>query len=629
VEVTGDQTNFSNTLPSYKKNRMKGLFVILFLGISLAAYCQFQEGLNRSTINILTGQQKFDVNALIWMPPNYDRNKKYPLIIFGHGSAQAGTELDNLYSDGLPAVLKEGFTPPYDCIIICPQRNSYGVVPEWLPGILEDAGKRFSIDPARIYLTGTSAGGYMCYGSQLNVSGSLASKIAAICVLSGATQDVNRTNWEWWIKSRTPLWAIVGAEDQSYVHQNVFLMNALNQRIPGIAKISIRPGVGHGGWREVYNGSFRENGQTVWDWFYQFKLGSKPATSTKQNKRISLIEKDGQVYCSNVEAAYSPRPGDTLVIPTGIRSFLIRNFSGEKGKPIVIVPKDSGWLGGYIPYSANIANAKFFKVTGFHIDGQKATNFGMVIGAQTSDFEVANCHIRNTDAIGLCAKQNPDSSFAAGSWPGFSIRNVSLHDITVNNTGSEGFYIGYTFDVIKPLASPLVNLQIYNIRIDSTGWDGLQLSNCQEVKLHDIVISNYGLKKQHGQQAGLLLGGMVTVRDSIFNVTVSNGSGSGLLIFGRGLMRFNKIKLSKVGMSPGENAIYISDYKDFGYGLPPLQLDFKNIRVDGSYGSALVVANYNNSMKAGRIENLSFANTRSGILDDIDEQVNPGKKTLK
>ena len=82
-------------------------------------------------------------------------------------------------------------------------------------------------------------------------------------------------------------------------------------------------------------------------------------------------------------------------------------------------------------------------------------------------------------------------------------------------------------------------------------------------------------------------------------------------------------------MSPGENAIYISDYKDFGYGLPPLQLDFKNIRVDGSYGSALVVANYNNSMKAGRIENLSFANTRSGILDDIDEQVNPGKKTLK
>jgi hypothetical protein len=463
----------------------------------------------------------------------------------------------------------------------------------------------------------------------MNVSANLASKIAAICVLSGATQDVNRSNWEWWIKSKTPLWAIVGAEDQSYVHQNVFLMNTLNQRIPGVAKISIRPGVGHGGWRDVYNGTFRENGQTFWDWIYQFKLGSKPAVNSKQNKRISLLGRDGQVYCTNVESEYNPRPGDTLVIPTGIRSFFLRNFSGEKNKPIVLVPKDSGWLGGYPPYSANIGYAKFFKVTGFHIDGQMATNFGLVIGVQTSDFEVANCIIRNTDAIGLCAKQNPDSSFAAGHWPGFSIRNVSLHDITVNNTGTEGFYIGYTFDEIRPLASPFVNLNIYNIRIDSCGWDGLQLSNCQQVKLHDVVISNYGLKKQNSQQAGLILEGMVTLRDSIFNVSVTNGSGAGLLIFGRGLMKFNKIKLSRVGMSPGENAIYISDYKDLGYGLPPLQLDFKNIRVDGSFGSALVVANYNNSMKAGRIENLSFVNTRSGIMDDVDLLINPGKKTSK
>ncbi|HEV3252694.1 MAG TPA: hypothetical protein VGZ71_17170, partial [Puia sp.] len=491
---------------------MKGLFVFLFLSISVVADCQFQEGLNLSTVNILTGQQKYDVNAVIWMPPNYDPHKKYPLIIYGHGSGQAGTDPNNLYFDGLPAVLKEGFTPPYDCIIICPQRGSYTVVPEWLPGILEDAGKRFSIDPTRIYLTGTSAGGYMCYGSQMNVSANLASKIAAICVLSGATQDVNRSNWEWWIKSKTPLWAIVGAEDQSYVHQNVFLMNSLNQRIPGVAKISIRPGVGHGGWRDVYNGTFRENGQTFWDWIYQFKLGSKPAVNSKQNKRISLLERDGQVYCTNVESEYNPRPGDTLVIPTGIRSFYLRNFSGGKNKPVVLVPKDSGWLGGYPPYSANIGYAKFFKVTGFHIDGQMATNFGMVIGAQTSDFEVANCIIKNTGAIGLCAKQNPDSSFAAGYWPGFSIRNVSLHDITVNNTGTEGFYIGYTFDEIRPLASPLINVHIYNIRIDSCGWDGLQLSNCQEVKLHDVIISNYGLKKQHSQQAGLLLGGMVTLR---------------------------------------------------------------------------------------------------------------------
>jgi hypothetical protein len=59
-----------------KKIWMKGLFVFLFLSISVVADCQFQEGLNLSTVNILTGQQKYDVNAVIWMPPNYDPHRK-------------------------------------------------------------------------------------------------------------------------------------------------------------------------------------------------------------------------------------------------------------------------------------------------------------------------------------------------------------------------------------------------------------------------------------------------------------------------------------------------------------------------------------------------------------------------
>jgi hypothetical protein len=162
-------------------------------------------------------------------------------------------------------------------------------------------------------------------------------------------------------------------------------------------------------------------------------------------------------------------------------------------------------------------------------------------------------------------------------------------------------------------------VDIYRIDIDSTGWDGLQLSNCQQVFLHDVNIRHYGLKDQSSQQGGLLIGGMVTLRDSLYNVTVSNGTGAGLLIFGRGLMKFNNIALTKVGMSAGEHAIYVNDYPDLGYGLPPLQLQMKNIRVNGSAGKALMVTNERKTMKPGRIERFSYVNTGSGIMDEVDK----------
>jgi hypothetical protein len=164
-------------------------------------------------------------------------------------------------------------------------------------------------------------------------------------------------------------------------------------------------------------------------------------------------------------------------------------------------------------------------------------------------------------------------------------------------------------------------VDIYRIDIDSTGWDGLQLSNCQQVFLHDVRIRHYGIKNESSQQGGLLIGGMVTLRDSAYNVSVSYGTGAGLLIFGRGLMKFNNITLTNIGLSKGEHAIYVSDYPDLGYGLPPLQLQMRNIKVDGSAGKALMVNNERNTMKPGRIERFTFVNTGSGILDEVDKVI--------
>jgi predicted peptidase len=232
--------------------------------------------LKNSTIDITVYPQtyKFPLPCIIYTPDNYDPvNKKYPLVIFGHGTGEAGTDLTAMYRQGLPLVLNSGFMPLFDCVILMPQSPSYGIHPEWLPTMVKSALSRFSIDPSRVYLTGLSAGGFMCYGSVLDVFQGFGSTFAAIAVLSGATQDANTVNIGWWKVSPVPVWAIVGGADSSYVGENQFLTGLINAQVPGLAKMSIRPGIGHGGWTDIYNGSFKENNQTIWDWLIQFTNG--------------------------------------------------------------------------------------------------------------------------------------------------------------------------------------------------------------------------------------------------------------------------------------------------------------------------------------------------------------------
>jgi len=602
------------------------LYIILVLALFvLPAAAQLKEGLNSSTIRISPAgtQPEQSVNAVIWLPKAYTPSKKYPLLIYSHGPAPAGASPDQPFEDGLPDVLRNGFTPPFDCIIICPGEDPKKAaetrtpLPEWLPGILEDAHARFPIDTNRIYLAGASTGGFLCLGSQLNLSPHFGSHFAAICIISGSPREADLSHIDWWVNNSTPVWFIVGSGDQALVRENVSLARDLNTRLRGLATLSIHPGSGLDSWADVFYGNFKDGRLGFWDWLGQNRARTTPSgsrqTPLSANRKILLRARDGQVYCTNVESEYGPQPGDTLVVPHHLISFLLRNFKGTKEKPIVIIPEDSSYIGGYGPYSAVISDARYFKVTGFHIDGKRQSNLGMAIASQTTDYEISRCTIRNTAAIGLCAKQDPDSSWPGGSWPGFSIRNVSIHDITVRNTGTEGLYLGYTFDVVKPLAPPLVNLQVYNISVDSTGWDGLQLSNCQQVLLHHISIRHYGLKNEKGQQAGLLLGGMVTLKDKASDIRVSGGTGAGLQIFGRGTMSFNKIRLSNVGMSPGENAIFINDYYDLGYHLPTLAVSFNDVAIDGSSGSALEAVNGNGTMRTGQISNFTFKNTRTGI----------------
>lgn len=216
----------------------------------------------------------FHSNCIIYTPDTYDASKKYPLIIFGHGTGEAGTDINVLYNQGLPAALKAGFVPPFDCIIACPQASSYGVNPLWLPEILKELQASYSIDATRIYLTGLSAGGYMCYGSVLNVSSTFGSTFAGIVVLSGANQDANMANIGWWKANPVPLLAIAGTLDGTFTADSITMVNAINSQVSGLASFVPDPGQGHGGWIQIYNNTW--GGIDIWKWMQSHVLGITP-----------------------------------------------------------------------------------------------------------------------------------------------------------------------------------------------------------------------------------------------------------------------------------------------------------------------------------------------------------------
>jgi hypothetical protein len=91
-------------------------------------------------------------------------------------------------------------------------------------------------------------------------------------------------------------------------------------------------------------------------------------------------------------------------------------------------------------------------------------------------------------------------------------------------------------------------------------------------------------------------------------------------------MRLSGFTLTNVAKSWQESAVFVNDYADFGYGLPPLQLEFSKFRIDGSSGHALMVVNGNHSMKPGKVEQFAFQHTGSGISDDVDQLQGTGEK---
>ncbi len=146
----------------------------------------------------------------IYLPKGYADSKslrKYPLVIYLHGSSQRGNDLKKLNGYGLPYLVDKGHE--FEFIIASPQCPSYKqwYSENWFETLYADLLSKYSIDKTKIYLTGVSMGGYGTFITALDFP----DVFAAIVPLCGGVnnEDLSRLCR---IKN-IPIWTFHGTAD--------------------------------------------------------------------------------------------------------------------------------------------------------------------------------------------------------------------------------------------------------------------------------------------------------------------------------------------------------------------------------------------------------------------------------
>ena len=186
-----------------------------------------------------TKKVKVKYDYLIYLPKDYNvKQTTYPLVIYLHGGAQRGKDLNKLKAYGLPYLVDQG--RDFDFIIASPQcpEGKYWTTNDWFDSLYTELKTKYRIDPKRVYLTGISIGGYGTWHTTIDYPDTF----AAIVPLCGGVNDSTQV-----CRIRqVPVWTFHGtADDAIPIAETERVVNTLKQ-CQGNVKFTKLANEGHG-----------------------------------------------------------------------------------------------------------------------------------------------------------------------------------------------------------------------------------------------------------------------------------------------------------------------------------------------------------------------------------------------
>ena len=206
----------------------------------------------------------------VFVPSQWTPEKKWPVIFFLHGAGTSGSDGVRQTEQGLPERLRE--QDDFPALVVMPQchRGEWWGSPTMEAQAfraLESAMGEFNGDPARVYLTGLSMGGYGVWAFGYKYPG----RFAALVPVCGGVVSESRRRFpvpDWHPAARAPedpysetargigkvpVWAFHGSADPRVpVSESRKLTEAL-KAAGGEVRYTEYPGVEHNSWDRAYS----------------------------------------------------------------------------------------------------------------------------------------------------------------------------------------------------------------------------------------------------------------------------------------------------------------------------------------------------------------------------------------
>lgn len=194
-------------------------------------------------------QKDTDIGYYVFLPEDFDKTKKYPLILMLHGAGERGNgkeTLSNALIRALGYYLDTGLIKNVEAVILCPQCEFGKIWNEFIPAVKDLAfriGEEYGCDMNRFSVTGTSMGGYGTWEFAMQYP-DIVSCIAPVC--GGGIA------WRTTLLKGLPIWTFHGNADPVVNICNTQDMVECARKFGADVRYTILDGVGHDAWDFAY-----------------------------------------------------------------------------------------------------------------------------------------------------------------------------------------------------------------------------------------------------------------------------------------------------------------------------------------------------------------------------------------
>ncbi|UZR94282.1 prolyl oligopeptidase family serine peptidase [Chondrinema litorale] len=253
-------------------------FLVSLILVHFSVYAQDATYFDAFETDSFTSENGGILPYRLLKPLEYDADKKYPLVIFLHGSGERGEDNSSQLKNAASVFLDEEIREKYPAFVLapqCPENDRWSLHHEGditekyflseepsetmklLMELIQSTQESYNIDEKRLYVTGLSMGGQGVYDLLLRNSDTFA---AAVVVCSFT--DIRKAG----ALVDTPIWIFHGEDDNVVPVDNARVMVNTLDVLGAKPRYTEYTATGHNSWDKAFSE------EKLFPWLFKKKL---------------------------------------------------------------------------------------------------------------------------------------------------------------------------------------------------------------------------------------------------------------------------------------------------------------------------------------------------------------------